>query len=572
MPSTAAPPWTPKSPKYEFNDSSASASFASRNSHASSLNVSVHSTHHASERSDYSYFGDVTESSGSDSYQATAKSSVGCGSYHSHSFSENPVSSGWQSLPLNRTLETSLNKSYMCSRTPESQDPEPKPLVENKAPQSSYIDSFPSQTTVQSSSDPEGNLIRKDLPQPRGTQQNLPLKESQPLDRQHGQNSGWKQADSQRQSIITATKVPLSRANNLPLHSNDHTARTVSPGECAKLLESVPEATLLIDTRPYAHFAQANIKNSLSLCIPTTLLKRPSLNTRKLESTFADEAAKRHFAKWRQSRFIVVYDSSTAHIKDAGLLISLLKKFAEDGWNGEGLIIRGGFKGFSREFPGLVWHMEWQAQQPSLGQPNPTNISPESVAPVTGGCALPESYSAANPFFGNIRQNIDLIDGVGRIPIRCPEDLDEAKRELLPSWLRVAADTRDRGNIVSERFLNLEKKEQVRMQQALSGRTSDSPENNAGKFRVAGIEKGTKNRYSDIYPFDHSRVHLRNVPVGDCDYVNASYLKAEFSNKLYIATQAPLPDTFNVSRCLCALITGGANSSRISGVWFGNKG
>ncbi|CAJ0769645.1 14375_t:CDS:2, partial [Entrophospora sp. SA101] len=37
----------------------------------------------------------------------------------------------------------------------------------------------------------------------------------------------------------------------------------------------------------------------------------------------------------------------------------------------------------------------------------------------------------------------------------------------------------------------------------------------------AGIEKGTKNRYNNIWPYDHARVKINECKEGDCDYVNA---------------------------------------------------
>lgn len=176
------------------------------------------------------------------------------------------------------------------------------------------------------------------------------------------------------------------------------------------------------------------------------------------------------------------------------------------------------------------------------------SINLGSVAPVVGGCALPAASSAANPFFGNIRQNMDLMGGVGQIPLKLPDHMSGPQQQKLPRWLRKASDTKDKGHIVSEKFLDLEKKELERMKQALSyeGSTGESG-GAAKKYRVAGIEKGTKNRYNDIYPFDHSRVRLEGVPLGDCDYVNANHIQAELSNRRYIATQAPVPDTFNVS-------------------------
>lgn len=65
--------------------------------------------------------------------------------------------------------------------------------------------------------------------------------------------------------------------------------------------------------------------------------------------------------------------------------------------------------------------------------------------------------------------------------------------------------------------------------------------------QLCGIEKGGKNRYKDILPFEHARVKLEGKSEGACDYVNASHLKATRSHKRYIASQGPLPATFEVS-------------------------
>lgn len=62
--------------------------------------------------------------------------------------------------------------------------------------------------------------------------------------------------------------------------------------------------------------------------------------------------------------------------------------------------------------------------------------------------------------------------------------------------------------------------------------------------QIAGIEKGNKNRYNNIWPFEHARVKLQGRLAGGCDYVNASHIKAMRSNKQYIASQGPLPATF----------------------------
>ncbi|KAJ5480976.1 hypothetical protein N7539_006870 [Penicillium diatomitis] len=325
-------------------------------------------------------------------------------------------------------------------------------------------------------------------------------------------------------------------------------SRWVTSERCAELINVPNKKVLFLDVRPYAHFSQSNITGSLNLCIPTTLLKRRSFDTQKLENTFTNEEDKRKFATWRTCDTIVVYDSAAADVKDALPLMHVISKFEAENWDGQGLILRGGFKAFSTQAPHLVHRppAPMAGPSPRKKQRSPMSINLQSIAPVVGGCALPNSSSAANPFFGNIRQNMDLMGGVGQIPLKLPDGMTDRQRQKLPQWLREASDAKNRGHAVSEKFLDLEKKELERMKQALTyeGNSASGGED-AKKYRVAGIEQGSKNRYNDIYPFDHSRVRLEDVPSGGCDYVNANHIQAELSNRRYIATQAPVPDTFN---------------------------
>ncbi|KAJ6062581.1 uncharacterized protein N7446_006701 [Penicillium canescens] len=320
----------------------------------------------------------------------------------------------------------------------------------------------------------------------------------------------------------------------------------VSSERCADLLGSSQSSIMLFDVRPFAHFRQANIKGSLNLCIPTTLLKRRSFDTQKLEGTFTEDTDKQKFARWRNCNVIIVYDSAAADSKDAAPLLNVLNKFQAEDWKGDGLILKNGFQGFSTQFPHLIQRPQSNTTGPSPKRRAPMSINLQSVAPAVGGCALPESSSAINPFFSNIRQNMDLLGGVGQVPLKQPDGLTDEKRQSLPSWLRDASDTKDQGHLVSNKFLDLEKMELERMKQALTYEGSAAEATGGSKkYRIAGIEKGTKNRYNDIYPFDHTRVRLEGIPSGACDYVNANHIQAEFSNRRYIATQAPIPDTFS---------------------------
>ncbi|TFK83992.1 hypothetical protein K466DRAFT_528028 [Polyporus arcularius HHB13444] len=68
---------------------------------------------------------------------------------------------------------------------------------------------------------------------------------------------------------------------------------------------------------------------------------------------------------------------------------------------------------------------------------------------------------------------------------------------------------------------------------------------------TAGLEKGSKNRYRNIWPFEHARVRLRKAKPDDDDYMNASYVQPLGTTKRYIATQGPLPATFVDFWTLC---------------------
>ena len=353
-------------------------------------------------------------------------------------------------------------------------------------------------------------------------------------------------SDSVIRSTHNATSLP--RAESLPGAANSHGPQMISPQDLVDTLKACPpQEILILDLRAFPQFSHSRIRGAINLCIPTTLLKRPSFNVRKLEETFTTDMERARFARWRQAKIIIVYDASSAQLKDATSSVNTLKKFTNEGWQGLTLVVRGGFHTFSKLYPLKVDTSPVQETESSIT--SKLSIDPPlTAAPVAGGCLMPKTENAANPFFGNIRQNMDLLDGVGQISLKLPTNLGENDFASLPSWLKEAADKNNDGKTVANHFLSIERAEQQRMQKALSFNVSyGSPKaTTAEAIQIAGIEKGTKNRYKDMLPFDHSRVRLQNVPFGGCDYVNASHIKSEWSNKHYIASQAPVPATFQV--------------------------
>lgn len=342
------------------------------------------------------------------------------------------------------------------------------------------------------------------------------------------------------------------RADTLPSSLEDGPVM-ISSTQLRDMINGIPQGQfLLLDLRVFPQFSHSRINDALNLCIPTTLLKRPSFNLQKLQDTFTNDAEKAKFSQWRIAKYIVVYDAYSDEKKEATSAVNTLKKFSNEGWKGQSYILRGGFAEFSKNFPQLVDNRSTQEMQSSkislsLGTSGP------GVAPVAGGCVLPATKNAANPFFSNIRQNQDLIGGVGQMDVKMPEELISESEKILPRWLSQAAAKEDHGKNVSDKFLHLELAEQSRMNKALSSSVSyGTPAGNVKDVQIAGIEKGGKNRYNNIWPFEHARVKLQGRPDGACDYVNASHIKASRSNKRYIASQGPLPTTFEVS-LLCFL-------------------
>jgi rhodanese-related sulfurtransferase len=369
------------------------------------------------------------------------------------------------------------------------------------------------------------------------------------------------------------------RAETLPAHVVDDKETEgptmVTPQYVVNILESSAEEILLLDLRVSTQYARSHLAGALTLCIPTTLLKRASFNAQKLAETFKDDESRQKFERWRSSKHIIVYDSSSAQMKDAATCINTLKKFTNEGWSGGTYIIRGGFQEFSKRFPAWISHQSQGSPMTNATAALQLGSDLPSVAPVIGGCPMPATQNAANPFFGNIRQNMDLIGGVGQMPVKQPESMTQSVEEDLPAWLHKASEDQDNGKTVSERFLHIEKREQKRMQEALSGKVVYGTPTGLGgskQIQIAGIEKGSKNRYNNIWPYEHSRVKIEGCEQGSCDYVNANHVQAAYSNKRYIATQGPIPTTFNVSLLQVALLDVHLLTyDRISGRWCGNK-
>ncbi|KAL7753972.1 hypothetical protein RI367_000905 [Sorochytrium milnesiophthora] len=109
--------------------------------------------------------------------------------------------------------------------------------------------------------------------------------------------------------------------------------------------------------------------------------------------------------------------------------------------------------------------------------------------------------------------------------------------------LALLAKSSSRSQVITDTFADLSA-----FQDGLLERYSDDAASEFGLTDATAPDAVRRNRWSDILPFNYSRVHLRDV-ASKSDYINASYIrpKPDRSEKelaRYIATQGPLPDTF----------------------------
>ena len=134
----------------------------------------------------------------------------------------------------------------------------------------------------------------------------------------------------------------------------------------AELLEfSESGRLLLLDLRVFPQYSKSRIRGAINLCVPTTLLKRSLFDVQKLSQILKEEHDKARFALWREAQFIVVYDTGSSQLEDARSAMYTLKKFTNEDWNGTTCIVKGSFKGFSKNYPEKIDEMRINEVYPS---------------------------------------------------------------------------------------------------------------------------------------------------------------------------------------------------------------
>ena len=110
-----------------------------------------------------------------------------------------------------------------------------------------------------------------------------------------------------------------------------HNIVAIHPPELIHLLTQ--KTLLVLDIRAYAAYAKSRVRGAVNVCIPTVLLKRPSLSLDDISESIVPSEDRGRFGKWKEVDGIVIYDTDSLRVKEAYPLATLAAKFLEAGFH-----------------------------------------------------------------------------------------------------------------------------------------------------------------------------------------------------------------------------------------------
>ncbi|KAG0268112.1 hypothetical protein BGZ95_002600 [Linnemannia exigua] len=348
---------------------------------------------------------------------------------------------------------------------------------------------------------------------------------------------------------------------------------------------------LLLDMRPAVSHSALSIKTAVGVNVPNMLLKRPMYSLSMVTEHLTTDQEVETFSNWRRFSNIVLFDTYGATPVKGTPLFCIAQKFRKEGYSARIGYIKGGFNAFAHGHADLCsadnnssnssnslssadnsgtpplsinhartssnWSPNMLSTRPSASNNNtspprsrlhlgslPSMITKPVVGNTVAQTPMIENPNV-NPLFESVRQAMGLNTNITEeIPVRLPSGFSiDLIREHLPTWLLNAVNEPAAKSRLARYFQKVEIIEKKRLallmcpQVMRSGKECD--------YSIgSGIEKGLKNRYNNIWPFDQTRIKIKELEQGGDDYINASLLTPPFGQRTYIATQAPLPTTF----------------------------
>ncbi|CAN3354900.1 hypothetical protein DICA4_B09164 [Diutina catenulata] len=335
---------------------------------------------------------------------------------------------------------------------------------------------------------------------------------------------------------------------------------------------------VIIDTRPYNNYQQFHMRSAINICIPTTLLKRNSMTVHSLLNivnfppSYKQMLIEQLNDKNPQQKIkILFYDSSSTDKVITFSLFQTVEKFLCFERCFEVSLLNGGFDKVTKVL-GLT--------QPTPEEPmilpdifSPAELSAVSAkTPVTGEClsgfVLPSATDPHTQFVNEMKKNFLVTDTSNyHHKFALPAGIDSTSELTdIPPWLASNVTSKSDKEIIAvlnSKFVKIETIETVRLKSLIEAKPRTyhnspvctpsglCPDCDQIKYELPrGIELGYKNRYKNIWPYEHSRVKLGCESCCDSDdYFNANFINVKSviptSQCRYIATQNPLDTTVN---------------------------
>lgn len=372
------------------------------------------------------------------------------------------------------------------------------------------------------------------------------------------------------------------------------------------VLETFNES-LVFDVRPYNLYELSHIKGAINVCVPTTLLKRISysvvqiLNSISIDGEVKLRVLKRINSVSEKPMKVLLYDLDSEESHVSMRLYHTSMKFVhqnKDHKSFEIYCLRGGYRSIS--------HRASLIEKVENGSLSGTGVYHNNIC----GILLPSLPLYDQRFLSSIKKNSLLalplrrssfVDSNGSKFYGCyPENMPNEresknvgldlhnlnryryrfslpknlslKANRLPGWLQFFVKysydssnySSDVVNILCQKFDKIERAEELRLETAINNLnkaehnseicspSAPCPGCDQNHLIHKGIEFGHKNRYKNIWAYEHSMVRLVLSP-GTSDITNkeeGEYFNANFlqyftlSQNKYIATQNPLPSTY----------------------------
>ncbi|KAG0164933.1 hypothetical protein DFQ28_007292 [Apophysomyces sp. BC1034] len=394
-----------------------------------------------------------------------------------------------------------------------------------------------------------------------------------------------------------------------------HTVIAMERQQLYELMTKQCDRIMILDVRSFVQYSHARLRTAINVSIPNTILKRMTFTMDKVYEAIVRETDRKRLKEWQNVEWIIFYDQSSQSLPENCAASFLGTKLRRAGFKGHLHYLKGGFEGFisthadqcessplprGARFGGsLPFAMPMPTQQPSEQARRRPQLNLGSL-PASGPFTAPMPQfenQEFNPFFANIRQNMELSHDpirerfMIRLPAQCTVQADHVKTHqqprlvagsciqddafLAPCWLQNTV-KEGGAQLLAEMYeascattKKIERTEQRRLQNVMLFHSKHT--NNPEEFPlsiVAGIEMGSLNRYTNIWPYEYTRVKVAQPQTGT-GYINASYIQyadaidAHSSTdhvsrtslqtmklqgpqpyRRYISTQGPMPDTF----------------------------